>query len=227
MVSGADTMSSENSHFEEKSGIVFSSTEWGRWYQTGNEVMVEVDVEYGTRAKDVIVDIKPSKLTCLVRGNKMFEVHNVTSKSLISDYSYILEQGQPFDIVVEDESTWTLEDKQLLRIQLVKANPRKDQCWLSLLKDQFYADAKTLNEMRKKLDLEQFQLEVCLRGIIAMSQSCLNICLYCRILDSTSATPSWTRTTMTSTPNGCKSRWTRPKKRQPSSPINRKRHLLL
>ena len=35
----------------------------------------------------------------------------------------------------------------------------KDECWLSLLKDQFYPDPLILNEMRKKLDLERFQLE--------------------------------------------------------------------
>ena len=71
-------------------------------------------------------------------------------------------QGAPYDIVIEDESTWTMEDGgKLLRIQLVKANPKKDDCWLALMKDKtFAADAFTLNEMRKKLDLEQFQIEV-------------------------------------------------------------------
>ena len=60
-----------------------------------------------------------------------------------------------------DESTWTIEDKKLLTIQLIKADERtKDQCWLSLLENQFIPDAFVLNEMRKKLDLERFQLEV-------------------------------------------------------------------
>ena len=60
-----------------------------------------------------------------------------------------------------DESTWTIEDKKLLRIQLVKADQRtKDQCWLSLLENQFSPDPIILNEMRKKLDLERFQIEV-------------------------------------------------------------------
>ena len=38
----------------------------------------------------------------------------------------------------------------------------KDTCWLSLLKDpiQFQPDPYILNDMRKKLDLERFQLEV-------------------------------------------------------------------
>ena len=69
----------------------------------------------------------------------------------------------PFETIIEDESTWTIEDQQLLRIQLVKMDERsKDTCWLSLLKDpiQFQPDPYILNDMRKKLDLERFQLEV-------------------------------------------------------------------
>ena len=62
--------------------------------------------------------------------------------------------------MIEDESIWTIEDQILLRIQLIKADERtKDQCWISLLENQFIPDAFTLTEMRKKLDLERFQLE--------------------------------------------------------------------
>ena len=72
-------------------------------------------------------------------------------------------QGKPYDTVVEDESTWTIEDKRLIRIQLVKAHHKtKDLCWVSLLENQYYTDPVTLNEMRKKLDLENFQKEVSL-----------------------------------------------------------------
>ena len=88
--------------------------------------------------------IKPNKLKCTVRGKCIFE-------------------GIPFETIIEDESTWTIEDQQLLRIQLVKMDERsKDTCWLSLLKDpiQFQPDPYILNDMRKKLDLERFQLEV-------------------------------------------------------------------
>lgn len=66
---------------------------------------------------------------------------------------------------MKDESTWTIEDRKLLRIQLVKADERtKDHCWLSLLEAQFTPDPITLSEMRKKLDLERFQLEVSLQS---------------------------------------------------------------
>ena len=67
----------------------------------------------------------------------------------------------PVETIIEDESTWTIEDQELLRIQLVKMDERsKDTCWLSLLKDQYQPDPYLLNEIRKKLDLERFQLEV-------------------------------------------------------------------
>jgi hypothetical protein len=68
-------MSDKNSHFDEKSGVVFHETSFGRWSQTVAEVVVEVDVEKGTRGKDVVVVIKPSQLECRVKGNVIFKVH--------------------------------------------------------------------------------------------------------------------------------------------------------
>ncbi len=54
-----------------------------------------------------------------------------------------------------------MEDRRLLRIQLAKANPRKDSCWMALMADMRFApDPVMAHEMRKKLDLEQFQMEV-------------------------------------------------------------------
>ena len=132
----------EVSHFDEKSGIISAKTPWGRWYQTVAEVTIEVEVENGTRGKDVKIDIKPSRISCFVKDKEIFK-------------------GKPFDVVVEDESTWTIEDRKLIRIQLIKAfHKTKDLCWLSLLENQYQPDPVTLHEMRKKLDLEQFQKEV-------------------------------------------------------------------
>ena len=39
-----------------------------------NEVVIEVDVEPGTRGKEAKVTIKPSHLECTVRGNLIFKV---------------------------------------------------------------------------------------------------------------------------------------------------------
>ena len=72
-------------------------------------------------------------------------------------------KGVPFGVVMEDDSVWTIEDRKLLRIQLVKANVKKGEAWVSLLKEgeeKFEPDAVTLHEMRKKIDLEMFQIEV-------------------------------------------------------------------
>ena len=67
-------MSGSNSNFDEKSGVVSHPTEFGRWWQTVDEVVVEVDVEKGTRGKEVVVVIKPSHLECRVKGNIIFKV---------------------------------------------------------------------------------------------------------------------------------------------------------
>ena len=130
------------SNFDEKAGVVSQNTDFGKWYQTVAEVTILVNLEVGTRGKEVQVTILPNKVKCIVRGNLIFE-------------------GKTYGTVMEDESVWTIEDQKLLRIQLVKADERtKDNCWLSLLEGQFIPDPMTLNGMRKKLDLERFQIEV-------------------------------------------------------------------
>lgn len=47
-----------------------------------------------------------------------------------------------------------------MEINLTKANVKKVDAWMSLFKDQFVPDPGTLHEMRKKIDLEMFQIEV-------------------------------------------------------------------
>jgi len=131
-------------------------------------VVVEVDLEKGTRAKECRVTIMPNQLTCVVRQKELFN-------------------GKPYDTISEDDSVWTIEDQSLLRIQLVKAfRNTKDITWMSLLSSNsteasseqesgakadegqsvemstnnlYQPTAFVLNEMRKKLDLEQFQRE--------------------------------------------------------------------
>ena len=64
----------DNSHFEEKSGVITASTAWGRWNQTVSEVVIEVDVERGTRGKEVAIEIKPNHISCYVRKQEIFKV---------------------------------------------------------------------------------------------------------------------------------------------------------
>ena len=164
---------SKNSNFDEKSGVICHDTSFGKWYQTVGEVTVLVDLNPGTRGKQVQVVIKPSHIKCVVKDTTIFEVifapQNFRKFRFFPQFMtfklrksfWLLFQGPLFSTVIEDESVWTIEDQKLLRIQLVKADEKvKDQCWISLLKNQFVPDPFTLNEMRKKLDLERFQLEV-------------------------------------------------------------------
>jgi len=77
-----------------------------------------------------------------------------------------------------DETVWTLEDNKLLNIVLAKADVSlKDEIWESLLEGGVYQpDAYTLHEMRKKLDLERFQIEVSLllnSGLLAFGYFCV------------------------------------------------------
>ena len=72
------TKKMSNSHFDEKSGVICHKTDFGQWYQTVDEVMILVNLESGTRGKDVHVDIQPNKLKCLVRGKIIFEASTIS-----------------------------------------------------------------------------------------------------------------------------------------------------
>ena len=79
----------DNSHFDEKSGVITASTAWGRWNQTVSEVVIEVDVERGTRGKEVAIEIKPNHISCYVRKQEIFKViyiFLVALKNLYSNY---------------------------------------------------------------------------------------------------------------------------------------------
>ena len=64
------------SHFDEKSGIVDCKTPWGSWWQTIEEVYVEVSVPEGTAAKSVRCGIGTTNLNLSVSGKLFFEVCN-------------------------------------------------------------------------------------------------------------------------------------------------------
>ncbi|XP_066999657.1 nudC domain-containing protein 2 [Anabrus simplex] len=130
------------SHFVERSGIVECKTPWGRWWQTVHEVHLEVNLPEGTKAKEVSVNVKPNYISCKIRGKDIFT-------------------GNLFGTVHADETVWTIEDGKVLTIVLAKANHSlKEEIWESLLENHgFQPDMLTLHEMRKKFDLEKFQIE--------------------------------------------------------------------
>uniref|UniRef100_A0A3Q3W1H9 CS domain-containing protein n=1 Tax=Mola mola TaxID=94237 RepID=A0A3Q3W1H9_MOLML len=127
-------------HFEEKSGVVPCKTPWGSWYQTMEEVFIEVSVPHGTSAKEVKCRLGSRDIELQVKGQEMFK-------------------GKLFGTTVSDEATWTLEDKCLIRIILMKANREAGNCWLSLLEGEYCANTWVQEQMQKKLTLERFQRE--------------------------------------------------------------------
>ncbi|XP_045203815.1 nudC domain-containing protein 2-like isoform X2 [Mercenaria mercenaria] len=128
------------SNFDERSGVAACTTAWGRWYQTMEEVFIEVNLEEGTSGRQVKVNITPKRLQVLVKGETIIE-------------------GELASSVKSDDSVWTIEDKKFLRICLCKVMTTADQCWKSLLKGQYETDPGTYDEMEKKLTLQRYQYE--------------------------------------------------------------------
>lgn len=62
------------SFFDEKSGIVPCNTEWGRWWQTVDELHIEVRLPINTKSKDVKVIVTNSNITCQIFGKTLFSV---------------------------------------------------------------------------------------------------------------------------------------------------------
>ncbi len=59
------------SNFDEKSGLVYSSTPWGQWAQTIEDVFIEVNVADGTRAKDIVCSIRPNTINLTVHNQRI------------------------------------------------------------------------------------------------------------------------------------------------------------
>ncbi|XP_063970691.1 nudC domain-containing protein 2-like isoform X2 [Lytechinus pictus] len=101
-------------NFDEKSGVVPCLTPWGCWYQTMDEVMVEINVPEGTTSKAIKATFGVNTLSCSVPGVEI--------------------KGELYSRVVADECLWSLEDRKLVRLVLIKSNRQADNCWKSLLK---------------------------------------------------------------------------------------------
>ncbi|XP_040841118.1 nudC domain-containing protein 2 isoform X2 [Ochotona curzoniae] len=75
--------------FEERSGVVPCGTPWGQWYQTLEEVFIEVQVPPGTRAQDIQCGLQSRHVALAVGGREILK-------------------GKLFDSTIADEGTWTL-----------------------------------------------------------------------------------------------------------------------
>lgn len=115
-------------------------TAWGSWYQTMEEVFIEVNVPPGTSAKEIKCNIGSKQIELRVKDQQIFK-------------------GKLFGSTVADEATWTLEDKKLIQIVLMKTNREAGNCWQSLLEGEYAADPWVQDQMQRKLTLERFQRE--------------------------------------------------------------------
>ncbi|XP_067899996.1 nudC domain-containing protein 2 isoform X2 [Heterodontus francisci] len=138
-------------HFDERSGTVRCKTPWGEWYQTMEEVFIDVHVPVGTSAKEIKCSLGNKDIALSVKGTEMLK-------------------GKLYDSTVSDEGTWTLEDKKQVCIVLRKSNREAGNCWSSLLEGQYNADPLLQDEMQKKLTLERFQREITIYRITELLQ---------------------------------------------------------
>nr|XP_033784597.1 nudC domain-containing protein 2 [Geotrypetes seraphini]XP_033784604.1 nudC domain-containing protein 2 [Geotrypetes seraphini] len=127
-------------HFEERSGVVPCHTDWGQWYQTMEEVFIEVNVPVGTVAREIECKLESRHILLRVRGREILK-------------------GKLYDTTIADEGTWTLEDRKLIRIVQTKSNRDAGNCWKSLLEEEYAADLWVQDQMQRKLTLERFQRE--------------------------------------------------------------------
>lgn len=62
------------SHFDEKSGVVAFSTEWGQWWQNIDEIHIEITKISNLKPKEVSVIITTNSIKCVIRGTVILQV---------------------------------------------------------------------------------------------------------------------------------------------------------
>ena len=62
------------SNFDEKSGIIACKTDWGSWWQTMEEINIEINTGEPISAKVVKCEIKPKQLKVSVNGKVLIDV---------------------------------------------------------------------------------------------------------------------------------------------------------
>lgn len=70
--------------FEERSGVVPCGTPWGQWYQTLEEVFIEVRVPPGTRAQDIQCGLQSRHVALAVGGREILKVASGRSGLVLS-----------------------------------------------------------------------------------------------------------------------------------------------
>uniref|UniRef100_A0A8C4NB28 NudC domain containing 2 n=1 Tax=Eptatretus burgeri TaxID=7764 RepID=A0A8C4NB28_EPTBU len=60
--------------FDERSGVVRCQAPWGCWYQTLEDVVLEIDLPEGTSARNIKCVLEPSRLSVSLSGNCILQV---------------------------------------------------------------------------------------------------------------------------------------------------------
>ena len=85
-------------HFDDTSGVVSCNTNWGQWWQTMDDVCIEMNLEEGTAAKFVQCDIKPKRIKVVVKGQTVVEV-GIASGKRHSVITLNIRTGRPEQMV--------------------------------------------------------------------------------------------------------------------------------
>lgn len=96
------------------------------WTQTEEEVVVSVPLPEGTTGKQVEVSITPTSFRCGLKG----------SPSVIS--------GPLYKPIKAEDSTWTVEGRKLLVVNLTKTNMKYEEWWPHVCTTEPQMDVKTL-----------------------------------------------------------------------------------
>ncbi len=73
-------------NFEEKSGLITSTTSWGKWGQTIEDVILIVDVPEGTIPKSINCVVKSKSISFSVKDSVHFQVHDLGPNFIKSDF---------------------------------------------------------------------------------------------------------------------------------------------
>ncbi|XP_044517652.1 nudC domain-containing protein 2 isoform X2 [Gracilinanus agilis] len=114
--------------FEERSGVVPCGTPWGQWYQTLEEVFIEVQVPPGTRAQEIQCGLQSRHVELAVRGQEILKdrkmvriVLTKTKRDAANCWTSLLETEYAADPWVQDQM-----QRKLTLERFQKENPGFD-----------------------------------------------------------------------------------------------------
>ena len=123
--------------WENKANIQWANCGTFEWSQTIGDIKIRFRVPDGTRGKNIAYSLTPSTLKVGIKG----------SDSPVLD-------GKLSELVVPDESLWTLEDGW---IEIGLQKQKKHTSWDSVLEGGAKLDPLTKEALDKKMMLEKFQ----------------------------------------------------------------------